>query len=248
MVMRDDGSGNDTIDSHSLKKFGHLFHSRCDYQLVERALLCYGDYAPKRNKKVKPYGGDGWKRWRDDIIGSEDEDTRKIIQSFLQQVSDYTKENLDTIIEKRLGGWDSKKSYPWEYYMVQYEAVRNATMAKFRYNGGNYAYEKLNANGGGRREKYWNPFNAALEEKLIETCKDYGLQSITCELDDAGGPLYIAQWGVKIDIREKTVEIIYSDEKCESIDIPMNDGIDSVDRVEFAKDECDKRFSHVGDA
>lgn len=60
--------------------------------------------------------------------------------------------------------------------------------------------------------------------------------------------MYIAQCGVKIDIREKSVEIIYSDEKCESIDIQMNDGIASVDRVKFAKEECEKRFSHVGDA
>lgn len=248
MIMRDDGSGKLTIDLPSLKNFGHLFNYDCGHQLVGRALLCYGDYAPKRSNGVKPYGGDEWTRWRDDIIGSEDGDTRKIIQSFLQQVSDYTESNLNSIIDKHLEDWDSKKSYPWQYYMVKYGSVRDARMAKFRYNGGNYAYEKLNANGGGRREKYWNPFNAALEEKLIERCNDCGVPPVTCELDNAGGPLYIAQWGVKIDIREKTVEIVYSDEKCESIDIPMNDGIDSVDRVKFAIDECDKRFSHVGDA
>lgn len=248
MVMRDDGSGNDTIDLPSLKNFGHLFNYDCDHQLVERALLCYGDYAPKRSNGVKSYGGDAWTRWRDDVIGSEDADTRKIIQRFLQQVSDYTEGNLNAIIDKHLGDWAFKKSYPWQYYMVRYESVRDARMAKFKHNDGKYAYKKLNANGGGRSEKYWNPFNAALKEELSDGCSASGVQSITCELDDAGGPLYIAQCGVKIDIREKSVEIIYSDEKCESIDIQMNDGIASVDRVKFAKEECEKRFSHVGDA
>ena len=231
MVMNANTNGDDTIDLKLLQRFGHLFHSDCDYMEIEKALLCYGDYAPRKNN-VRPYGGEDWILWKRNIIGSDDNNTRKIIQDFLYKETDYSNIRLNNIVDFFLNNCEA---YTWCYYMVKYESIRNATKSKFRYLSGNYSYLKLNANGGGRKEKRWNPFNLMLSKLLLPT--------ISNTLDDFGGSLNLHERGFKIDILERNIKIEYPD-RTEEIDIPVDSTgcLDSVDRVKFAKNECERLY------
>ena len=236
MVMNVDINGSETIDLVSLKRFGNLFNYKCDYELIEKALLCYGDYAPQKSN-IKFYGGWQWRRWKKEILGSDDDNTRKILQKFLKCESDYSDTGLDDIVCKFLENCEKCKVYTWAYYMIKYDNIRNATNSKYRYKGGNYTYQKLNANGGGRNEKYWNPFNSMLGELLKTT--------VCNTISDAGGPLHLYQNDIRIDILEKEISINLPNGETHSVDIPENSDthLDSIDRVLFAKNECEKILS-----
>lgn len=233
MVMKVDANGNETINLVSLQRFGHLFNFKCDYELIEKALLCYGDYAPRKNN-IRPYGGRNWRQWRSNILGSGDDNTRKILQKFLSNEPDYSNASLEGIIRKFLGTCESNGIYTWTYYMVNYDNIRDATYSKYRYKGGNYTYQKLNANGGGGNEKYWNPFNLMLGELLKPDFSN--------SISDTGGPLHLISNDINIDILERTVSVNLSNDETCSIEIPANTDtyLDSVDRVLFAKGECEK--------
>ena len=231
--MKVDANGNETINLVSLQRFGHLFNFKCDYELIEKALLCYGDYAPRKNN-IRPYGGWNWRLWRSNILGSGDDNTRKILQKFLSNEPYYSNASLEKIIRKFLGTCESNEIYTWTYYMVNYDNIRHATYSKYRYKGGNYTYQKLNANGGGGNEKYWNPFNLMLGELLKPDFSN--------SISDTGGSLHLISNDINIDILERTVSVNLSNDETCSIDIPANTDtyLDSVDRVLFAKAECEK--------
>lgn len=231
MVMNANTNGDETIDLNLLQRFGHLFHEDCNYIDIEKALLCYGDYAPRKNN-VRPYGGENWVLWKKNIIGSDDSNTRKIIQDFLYQEADYSSHRLSNIIDQFL---ESRDVYTWCYYMVKYDSIRNATRSKFRYLHGYYSYLKLNANGGGRNEKHWNPFNLVLGECLSP--------AINNTIDDFGGSLNLHESSIKIDILERKIKIEYPD-RTEEIDIPVDStgNSDSTDRIIYAKDLCEKLY------
>lgn len=270
ILMNTDEYGNDTIDLVLLKRFGHLFHSMCNYEQVERALLCYGDYSPLKNN-IKSYGGWNWRLWRKNIIGSDDNNTRTIVRNFIHNESDFSEKGLEIIISKFL---ENCKVYTWPYYMVKYACIRNSTYAKFRHKGGNYSFFKLNANGGGGKEKYWNPFNSALRALLGDgntvddsggpmtlshdyiTAYAYG-KTVSVDLPDgeticvtipesADRNSTITPNSIKINILENHISIGWPNDETINIAIPQKEGFDTVDRVAFAKDVCDKIFNPNG--
>jgi len=230
VLLIDEENGRQNIDLIALERFGHLFHSRADYYKIESALLTYGDYSPTPVvKKVKSYGGKDWWQWQG-LTQSFNRTTPVVIQRFLNDNNDYATQTLDILIS-RFKNDKTRGSFPWSYYMAVYDAVNTAPKAKYRYMGGEYSYYKLNANGGGGPEYYWNPYNLAIEG-LIKP-------AINCVTHCYGGALTLTDKQIEVDVKEHDIEVKYPDGTAISIPIKQNEmGIDMVDRIAFAADEC----------
>lgn len=217
-----------------LERFGRLFNFNCDYLLTERALLTVGDYSPApKIRGIKSYGGADWGRWKD-FTQSFNRTTPVVFQTFLQEFNDF--KNLD--LEKIIENGEIEPKYTWTYYLRTYEPVYMAPKAKYRYLEGEYSYQKVNANGGGGKEFYWNPYNLVVQ-KLLES------QGFGCSVDSYGGPLSFHETGIIANIKEKTIEFIYPDGyKFEHL-IPQDEfGIDKVNRIVYAIGAC-KRINRT---
>lgn len=232
-------NNKNTINQTALCRIGHLFNSSCDYKLIELALLTKGDYSPTpKPKKVKPYGGADWGQWKA-LTQSYNQVFPVVIQDFLTSHNDYTKKSLKEIIHNTIND-TTRKSFPWEYYMVKYEAISSAPKAKYRYLGGSYSYYKLNANGGGRQEYFWNPYNCAVENILNRNNNDI------CDVDSNGGVLLFRSSGITVNIEEKEIVIKKPNGEKFIYDISRGqDGFDSLDRIEYAIDVLKKHVINV---
>lgn len=239
MVMKKDSLGYRVIDVTALQRFGLLFNSKCDYSTIELALLTEGDYSSPSRSGVKAYGGSEWGRWKD-ITQSNNDITPKVLQQFLSKYSDYSQSNLNAIIDSAINS--PHKTYTWTYYLLKYSSMRTAPRAKYRYLNGHYSHTMLNANGGGGSEYYWNPYNFALGAEL----KDVGIDNT---VDSNGGPLVLSTSGIKVDIKENTIEFEFSDPNIPKKDVglpqDLSSGIDTTDRIQFAITECKNILSQI---
>lgn len=216
------------INTDALERFGRLFNSDCNYMLIERALLTTGDYTPIPHiKGVRTYGGCDWGRWKNDLIQTFNRTTPDVLQTFLKNNDSFTIQALENAIINT----KSPEGFLWEYYLRTYEAIYSAPRAKYRYIEGKYSYYKLNANGGGGPEYYWNPYNLAVEKLLKE-------KGFNCEADGGGGVLTLTDNGITVDIKEHSIEFTYPDGNKHSERIPQNSSeIDIVDRIIYSVDK-----------
>lgn len=229
LIVEDDNSKPIDIDISSVHKFGALFNSSCDYMMVERALLSTGDYShTPAPGKVKAYGGDYWGRWKD-LTQSFNRTTPQVLQDFLRKHTVFSAEELEKIASK----YPSKKDeYTWKDYLRTYQPIYSAPMGKYRYRGMHYSYYKLNANGGGGPEYFWNPYNLAVENILKSLFE--------CTTDCYGGALKFKESGITADIQEHEILFVYPDGYKFSHKIPFNPntGLDIVDRIVYTGGAC----------
>lgn len=234
-VFLTDVDGSQSIDTVALERFGHLFHTEADYSKIETALLTIGDYSPTPSpRKVKSYGGKDWGQWRG-LTQSFNRVTPVIIQKFLNTNKDYSQQAFEKILVD-FRNKDNDK-FPWSFYLASYELINNATKAKYRYMGGNYSYQKLNANGGGGKEYFWNPYNLAVEWELKS--------EINCSTDCYGGALLLTEKKIEIDVLEHHVAVKYPDGTFYNQPIPFDNvtGIDAVNRVVYCIGVCRRVFN-----
>lgn len=227
VIKRNDSM--DEIDETTLDNICHLFHSNCDYEKIQLALLSYGDYSPLPNKnKVRPYGGREWRRWRD-LTQSFNQATPSIVQAFLKNEPLYDTANLDKIVDLYLAS--EHETYNWPYYLVKYPEIRSARYAKYRYLNGHYTHTVLNANGGGGPEMFWNPYNKALGTYI----------QYANTVDYYGGPMTLTDANIQVNILEHHIEFKFPDQTTQLFEIPSDakTGLDIVDRIEFAIKTCE---------
>lgn len=222
---------NGEINKKSLCRFGNLFHNDSDYVLIERCLLTLGNYAYK-DGEIRAYGGSAWGRWQSILkTFSVQDGTFEIIGEFLNKHYDFSKENLEKVIKSYLKEINYNKEYTWNYYLITYEGMRYCPQSKYRYRGGNYEYEMLGANGGGRTERVWNPYNFTVYSLL----RNKGFE---VEVSESNGPLILQDGQIAIDIIESSVEILFFDGSKSEITIMQKNGIDMEDRIVKVTDLC----------
>lgn len=224
------------INKMALEHFGLLFNSTCDYMTAELALLSEGDYAPmpKRNG-VKAYGGDNWTRWRDDLTKSFNTATPIVVQAFISNHGTcYDEASMQMVIQQRKSM--QLKVFLWPDYLMRYMDSFSSTKAKYRYLDGKYSYTKLNANGGGGNEYFWNPYNLAIEAILK--------QEIDCVTDCYGGQLHLKDKDIYVDVQESDIKFTYPDGSEFIHIIPQNEnGEDVVDRIIYGASACRRIFN-----
>ena len=237
VLTKVDSNGNQDIDILALQRFGHLFHSDADYMNIERSLLTIDDYTPQPQKgDVRLYGGWGWTRWRE-FIQSFNTATGPVLCQFLNQYPSYDANSLFAIINDYDVEANKSTHFPWRYYLAKYPAIFDARFAKYRYRGSEYSYLKLNANGGGGREQFWNPFNRAVEDVISFEYK--------CRCSTDGGPLILIDKNIAIDVLEHHIKITYPTgyEFNQPIPYDITSGIDCVDRIVYTAGVCRRVFN-----
>lgn len=237
VLTKVDSNGVQDIDILALQRFGHLFHSGADYMNIERALLTIDDYTPQpKIGDVRLYGGWGWTRWRE-FIQSFNTSTGSVLCQFLNKYVAYDTNSLLAIINDYDFTANEIAQFPWRYYLAKYPAIFDARYAKYRYRGSEYSYYKLNANGGGGREQYWNPFNRAVEGIIAP--------EIQCVCSQDGGPLILKENNIAIDVLEHHIKITYpsGDEFTQPIPYDTAFGIDRVDRIVYTAGVCRRVFN-----
>lgn len=226
----------DHIDVVSLKRFGSLFRNY-DYDSLlrnERMLLSFGDYAGQ-NGDIRSYAGwvDG--RWKDIINSFSNLNTFKVIRKALNATSLFDETTLERICDKAIRQAQHDSIFTWEYYLLSYPGMRHNdrhTQSKYRYKQHRYTYEMLGANGGGRSERIWNPFNFTVAEILKS-------ESIDAEVDEAYGPITMTRSGITADIQENDILFTYPDSWSFRHPIPQNgDGFDIADRIRYCVGAC----------
>lgn len=229
LIVEDNDGMPIDIDISSVHKFGALFNSSCDYMLVERALLATGDYSPTPALgKVKAYAGDNWRLWKD-LTQSFNRMTPQVLQKFFHNHNVLSAVELEDVASKYPS---VTGEYTWKDYLRKYQSIYSAPKGKYRYREMHYSYYKLNANGGGGPEYFWNPYNLAVESLLKPLFE--------CSTDCYGGALIFKESGITADIQEHEIIFVYPDGYQFSHKIPFSPitGLDTVDRIVYAGGAC----------
>lgn len=210
-----------------INNFRGLFKHNIDYDEIEQIALAYDDYGIK-NGNARNYAEGTLNSWRDRIFVNSNiysvEMFEKMLNNGAKTYQDYILYRDAFYVEA-----NTKKHYEWPYYLSKYESMRWAPKGYYLLDGESYLYYMFNASTCIHSDTYihYNVYNDALYcmfgEKFLSE-------------NDRGGALFVLNTGATIDIRERTVEINLTDGIHFHLEIPQNNGVDSVDRISFSKD------------
>lgn len=224
-------NGLSPLSLDKINNFRRLFKNDADYDEIEQVALSFGDYAIKsgdaRNYAPKSLNG-----WKDRIFVNSNTDSLPIFEDMLNsgamKYQDYINHRNSFIADAQ-----SNRTFDWPYYLCSYGSMRWAPKGCYLLAGQQYLYYMFNASTCILSDTYihYNVYNDAL------FCL---LGSDRTTEDNRGGALTVLNTGAKVDVQERTIHIELSDGSRYYINIPENNGIDSVDRVQFGKKIVEK--------
>ncbi|MDE6854705.1 MAG: DUF262 domain-containing protein [Muribaculaceae bacterium] len=205
-----------------LSKFRDVFCLNCNLDEIEAALLTYGDYS-RTDKERRMYGGESEAWWRDYIMLNINKNTGTVLVKALLDAA-FNGNNLDRLVSNYAAAAKAGSSFDWCYYLSKYREMRDISRAVYRIPAGmNYSYVMCNASGRLQgNERTWNPYNYVLSQRFADT-----------SLGNWGAKLVIGDYS--LDVEESTIAVWQDDALWCRIAIPQNNGVDSVDRIEFAE-------------
>ena len=115
-------------------RFRELFD--CDWDLVDCALLTFGNYAQAERNGWRYQMGSGlmdiaWRNLFHNSANSGYERTRRILQKILSTTTHFTDEILSERIENYLTECERRRKYDWRYYYIKYESFRLGRYGKY---------------------------------------------------------------------------------------------------------------------
>lgn len=118
-------------------RFASLF--RCDWDLIDRALMSVGDYGQQeRNKWRYQYGSKSMQIAWDSLFhrsaNSGFENTSRILVELLSRAETFTNDVLRGIIDGFIATCEEAKLYPLRYYYVKYDVFRPGSYGKYAIN------------------------------------------------------------------------------------------------------------------
>lgn len=215
------------------KKFFGLFNENSDYLLISNALLTIGDYSQLASWRYI-FGNKNWSSWRELFTKSKQRKYFTRTSEILLKLLDLLESDFNMFLNKKvneyLGNVGTVKD--WRYYFIKYQEIRkgsgvfwwrNDQLLKQKQN----PYEiimmntELSLNG-----RHWDPF--------LFTLYSYPLIRETLTLDEYDSPLIINKDNRKFRCKNSSWELYGPDDVLiNSFEIPQENGIDSVDRIEF---------------
>ena len=154
---------NNGYDVSLFAKFRKLFNDDKKLDLVERALLSIGDYGYNNRERIS-YGGKSAFNWRNDLFVHGNDQTPLVLVSLLDKLNNCDDAELGKIVDGFIADCESRKEYPWLFYMVKYPGARHGGSAK--YTSSLNQYEHLMLNKTQTNGYHWNPFLFILSEKI----------------------------------------------------------------------------------
>ncbi len=235
--------GLDDIDCTD--RFYSLF--KCNHGLVNRALLTIGDYSIRVKWRYQIGSADkNNTSWRA-LFHNNSKETHNVLRQLLLKEETFEDAILQQIIDAYLA---ETSLYDWKYYLVKYDAMRPEKYGMY------YWYES-NA---GKKDSYnilmmmteksisgrnYQIFLKTLYEKFKETYPDqcvrlgeyaYSGDGNKLELDCIGKRVYFTDTELVIEDCTDASKEFYRQE----MQIPQENGVDTVDRIDFAWNEIRK--------
>lgn len=227
----------DAIVIDLLTKHEAMCHAGVSYDLIERFLLTYGDYASEIGGK-KAYGGRDINKWWSEIFTQGEGVAKTEITKALSANSNFDDASMESRIDKWLCDCETNKYFPWRYYLVKYSGARKGEGARYDRSTEFVSYNymmmnKINYNG-----KHWNPYLYCLYEKMA---------TLGATLGDYNAKLVFSNEEMMVEAQEAAFVVTFKDASQKTIDVPqtaINDVLtDNVDRIEWAYKELNTIIS-----
>jgi len=219
------GLGNSAL----FDKFGLLFQEK-NYSLINRVLLTFGDYSQRLDWRTQFGRNNTWRELFTRNSGIEK--TSEVLCKLLSNLYEDNDE-VNAFLEKRIANYfeDSKIEKTWRYYFVKYPAMSSGESGMYWW-ADNQAYNIVMMNTPSRLSgRHWNPF-------LYTLNKEFPSETTLGDFYTYSPPqlLTITNSGVKLDCKNDHWLVFYPDGQQETREIPQEDGVDTVDRIEMGKD------------
>lgn len=224
-------------------KFRMLFHDECNKDLINQALLCFGDYSQNLQWRTQLGVKSNDSVWADLFHPTKQrnknnrfQNTSAILNMLLSKIpteADTVQSYLQQLVSGYLNSPDTKKD--WRYYFIKYAAMRYDTYGMYWWDDANRPYEVIMMHTKERlRGKNWNVFA-------------YTLFKLHPEQFELGGFAYQGDT-LKIKDKETYIEILNNNfvitgakqKKKEIAILQDEDGIDVQDRVTAIYAELNK--------
>lgn len=209
-------------------RFASLF--KCDWDLIDCALMSIGDYGQQeRNKWRYQYGSKGMQLAWDALFHKSSnvgfEHTHKVLVELLMKAEVFTNSTLKNIIEEYTSACEQNNLFPWRYYYVKYSSFRPGSYGKYSNSdviNKPYLYSVMQTRSQWSSSTYM-PYLKEVDETHLN--KESSGQRLVY------GDMYIVCLNDAFEVRTNE-----KDEVLESFMIPQNkDGIDISDRILILK-------------
>lgn len=214
------------------ERFLQLFNKNSDYLLISNALLTIGDYSQLASWRYI-FGNKNWSYWRELFTRSKQRKyftkTSEILLELLDILESDLNGSLNIKVNEYLQNPGSAKD--WRYYFIKYPEIRKGSGVfwwrndQFKQKQNQYEIIMMNTelslNG-----RHWDPF-------LFTLYADTHIRE-KFTLDEYDSPLIINKDNRRIRCKNNSWELYGPDDVLiKSFEIPQEDGIDSIDRIEF---------------
>lgn len=193
--------------------FHYLFHHKCDFQLISKALLTMGDYTQNQSTRTR-FGTNSASVWRELFYPSDRrsgfERTKTTTNALLDKIALENNISLDTIIIQYLTQFENNKALPrdWRYYFIKYDSFNKIAYQKFEkgyylFMNGKNKYNFIMMRQTNLRGFSFSPF-------LYEL---HGRHKDVTSLDNYEAPLVLTKNGVSLKIynRHEGFEVVSFD-------------------------------------
>ncbi|MBQ2684337.1 MAG: hypothetical protein IJG02_10755 [Thermoguttaceae bacterium] len=222
-------SQQDTTPDLDLADYADRFVSlfKCEYDLIDRALMSTGDYKQQDEKSWRyQYGSksimSAWDRLFHKSANKGFKDTSEILFKLLSSAKSFKDEHLRNSVDSFISCCKDNATYSWRYYYVNYESFRPGKYGKYH-------------NNNPEKEPYM--FSVMLtEERSRTTYMPYLKEADSNHLSDKGDCLIYGHWHI---ICQNNGYLFRNDEsetkKEVCIPVVQKAGIDAEDRIELLK-------------
>jgi hypothetical protein len=215
------------------EKFLRLFDENSDYLLISNALLTIGDYSQLASWRYI-FGNKNWSSWRELFTRSKQRKYFNKTSEILLDLLDVLESDLNAFLYNKVNEY---LEYPrttkdWRFYFIKYPEIRKGS-GVFWWRNDQLLKQKLNPyeiimmntelslNG-----RHWDPF-------LFTLYSDAHIKEIFT-LDEYDSPLILNKDNRRIRCKNNSWELYGPDDVLiRSFEIPQENGIDSVDRIEY---------------
>lgn len=159
-----------------VETFYEIFHEKCDYLQISRALMTFGDYSQTiKNRKV--FGNRKDPAWREILTKNERrggfENTSTVLMELLDKVSTMAPTDLSVLIDEYLKIFekDKNKEKDFRYYYIKYDGFRCFSDGYYFWKDyEKKPYEMMMLNKTNLIGKHWCPFLYTLMLKKKDNC------------------------------------------------------------------------------
>lgn len=239
----------------SAGEFFKVFTDGCNYDLISRALLCFGDYSQQYGKSFRRFGTKNRSVWRELFTPSQRRGdfgkTKDSLQNLLLNVSTMAVVDLEKTVANYLEQFDADKQKPKDfiYYFIKYEWFRKwhwYQIEGFYYWPGidrTKPYECFLMSRTQLNGRWWSPFLLALKTaKSNLSIEDYG-QPLVYSQGPCAFKITNINSGFKLDpVGDESLEVQATLKQNNILDgngvfnIFQDNGLDIEDRIQKGKE------------